>query len=75
MLTSLSKLVKYISERLHSDKCIDCESYLDYISIKYDQLIIRCFECKKNYKKDFNKDIIKRFTSAHKFCNGKINNY
>ena len=30
-------------------------------------------ECKKNYKKDFNKDIIKRFASTYKFCNGEIN--
>ena len=24
------------------------------------QLIFRCFECKKNYKKDINKELIKR---------------
>ena len=30
-------------------------------------------ECKKNYKKDFNKDIIKRFVSTYKFCNGENN--
>ena len=30
-------------------------------------------ECKKNYKKDFNKDIIKRFASTYKFCNGENN--
>ena len=29
MSTSLSKLVKYLSGRLHSDKCVDCKSYLD----------------------------------------------
>ena len=61
MSTSLSKLVKYLSERLHSDKCIDCESHLDYMLIKDDQLIFRCFDCKNNYKKYFNKDTIKRF--------------
>ena len=32
---------------------------------KDDQLIFRCFECKKNYKKGFNKDLIKRFTSIY----------
>ena len=36
---------------------------------KDDQLIFRCFECKKDYEKDFNKDIIKRFTSISEFCN------
>ena len=37
---------------------------------KDDQLIFRCFECKKNYKKDFNKELIKRFAKIYEFCNG-----
>ena len=62
MPTSLSKLVKYLLEKLHSDKCTDtdCKSHLDFMSIKDDQLIFRCFDCKKNYQKDFNKELIKR---------------
>ena len=54
---SLSNLIKYLSERLHSDKRTDIKSHLDYMSLKDDQLIFRCFKCKKNYKKDFNKEI------------------
>ena len=73
MSTSLSKLVKYLSKRLHSNKSIDSECHLDYMSIKDDLLIFRCFECKKNYKKDFNKDVIKRFASTYEFCGGEIN--
>ena len=42
---------------------------------KYDQLIFRCFECKKNYKKDFNKDLIKRFASIYELCNRDINKF
>ena len=42
---------------------------------KDDQLIFRCFACKKNYKKDFNKDLIKRFASTYEFCNGDINKF
>ena len=38
-----------------------------------EQLIFMCFECKKNYKKDFNKQLINRFSSTYKFCNGDIN--
>ena len=38
-------------------------------------LIFRCFECKKNYKKDFNKELIKRFEDTYKFCNEDINNF
>ena len=67
MSTSLSNLVDNLSDRHHSDKCTDCKSYLDYMSDKDDQLIFRCFECKKNYKKDFDKDLIKRFANKHEF--------
>ena len=28
---------------------------------KDDKLIFRCFECKNNYEKEFNKELIKRF--------------
>ena len=51
MSTLLSKLVKYLSENLHSDKCKDCKSRLDYMSFKVDQLIFRCFDCKKEFMK------------------------
>ena len=51
MSSSLSSLVDNLSEGLHKDKCIYCKSYLDYVMFKDDQLIFRCFECKKNYKK------------------------
>ena len=53
--SSLSNLVDNLAEGLHSDKSTDCKSCLDYMSIKDNQLISRCFECKKNYKKEFNK--------------------
>ena len=56
MSTSLSKLVNNLSEGLHNDRCIDCKSCLDYMTTKDEQLIFRCFRCKKNYKKDFNKE-------------------
>ena len=73
MSSSLSNLVDNLSEGLHCDKCIDCKSCLDYMSVKDDQLIFRCFECKKNYKKDFNKELIKRFAYIYEFCNEDIN--
>ena len=31
MSSSLSSLVGNLSERVHSDKCTDCKSFLDYI--------------------------------------------
>ena len=42
------------------------------MSVKDHQLIFRCFECKKNYKKDFNKELIKRFINIYEFCNKDI---
>ena len=61
MSYSLSSLVTNISEGLHSDRCTDCKSYLDYMTTKDEKLIFRCFEYKKNYEKDCNKELIKRF--------------
>ena len=75
MLYSLSSLVVNLSEGLHNDKCIDCESCLDYMITKDDQLIFRCFECKKNYEKDFNKELINRFSSTYEFCNKDMNKF
>ena len=50
MSTSLSKLVDNLSEGHH--ECKDGESYLDYVTIKGNKLIFRCFtklifNCKK----------------------------
>ena len=50
MSSSLSSLVSNLSDGLQSDKCTDCKSCLDYMSVKDDQLVFRCFECKKNYE-------------------------
>ena len=63
MSSSLSSLVDTLSEGLHCQKCTDCRSCLDYMITKDGQLTFRCFECKNNYKKDFNKELIKRFAN------------
>ena len=73
MSSSLSNLVDNLSEGLHCDKCIDCKSCLDYMPVKDDQLSFKCFERKKNYKKDFNKELIKKFANIFEFCNKNIN--
>ena len=73
--SSLSNLVDNLSEGLLSDKCTDSKSCLDYMITTNEQLIFRCFECKKNYEKDFNKELIKRFANIHEFCNGDINKF
>ena len=40
-----------------------------------EKLIFRCFSCKKNYEKDFNKELIKRFANTYEFCNGDLNKF
>ena len=75
MSNSLSSLVDNFSEGIHSDKCTDCKSCLDYMMFKDDQLIFRFFECKMNYKKEFNKELIKRSANIYELCNKEINKY
>ena len=75
MSTTLSNLVSNLSEGLHNDRCIDCKSCVNYMIIKDQQLIFRCFECKKNYNKDFDKELINRFLSTYEFCNGDIDKF
>ena len=75
MLTSLSDLFNNLSEGVHNDKCRYCKSYLDYMTTKDEQLIFRCFRCKNNYEKDFNKELIQRFANIYEFCNGDLNKF
>ena len=60
MSTSLSNLVSNLSEGIYNDRCINCKSYIDYMTTKDEQLIFSCFRCKKNYEKDFNKELIQK---------------
>ena len=69
MSSSLSKLVNNLSEGIHNNKCADCKSNLDYIKTKNEKLILECYNCKQRYKKKFNKELIKRFTSTYEFFN------
>ena len=75
MSMSLSKLIDNFLEGLHNNKCADCESCLDYIKTKNEKLILKCFNCKQYYEKDFNKELIKSFASMHEFCNGNLNKF
>ena len=66
----LSRLIDNLSEGIHNNKCVDCESNLDYVQItKNEKLILECFNCKQRYRKKFNKEVIKRFASTYEFCN------
>ena len=56
MSTSLSNLVNNLSEGVYNNKCTDCKSYLDYMSIKTKRLIFKCFEYKNIMKKTLTKN-------------------
>ena len=75
MSSSLSKLSDNLSEGLHNNKCLDCESCLHYMKTKNEKLILKCFNCKQNYEKDFNKELIQRLASTYEFCNGNLNKF
>ena len=75
MSMSLSKLVDNLTEGLHNNKCLDCESCLDYIKSKNEKLILKCFNCKTYYEKDFNKELIKRFANTYNFCSKDLNKF
>ena len=70
-----SKLIDNLSEGIHNNKCDNCESCLDYIKTKNEKLILKCFNCKQYYEKDFNKELIKRFGSTYEFCNKNHNKF
>ena len=69
MSSSLLNLIDNLSEGLHNKSC------LHYMITKDDQLIFRYFQCKKNYEKDFNKELIKIFENIYEFCNEGINKF
>ena len=75
MSSSLSKLVDNLSEGIQNNKYADCKSNLDYIKNKTEKLILECYNCKKRYRKKFNKELIKRFTSTYEFCNNDLNKF
>ena len=76
MSSLLSKLVDNLSEGIHNNKCLDCESNLDYIKIKKNEkLLLKCFNCNIYYKKKFNKDLMKKLKNSYSFCNNDPNKF
>ena len=75
MSSSLSKLVGNLSEGIQNNKCSNCESNLDYIKIRNEKLLLKCFNCDSYYKKKFNKDLIKKFKNTYSFCNSDLNKF
>ena len=64
------KIPKEIPTVFHNGSTYDY-----HIRIKNEKLILKCFHCKQNYEKDFNKELIKRFASTYEFCNKNLNKF
>ena len=75
MATSLSKLVDNLTADIHGDKCVYCKSDLCYMKVIDKDLTFRCFNCRKNYQKEINKELMERFVSTYKFCNNDLNEF
>ena len=76
MSSSLSKLVNNVSEGIHHNKCLDCNSCLGYVRItKNEKLLLKYFNCNNYYKKKFNKELIKKFKNTYSFCNNDLNKF
>ena len=76
MSSSLSKLVDNLSDGIHNNKCLDCNSCLEYVkSTKNKKLLLKCFNCKTYYEKKINEELIKKFKNTYSFCNNDINKF
>ena len=75
MSSSLSKLVDKLSEGIHNNKCLDCNSCLDYIKIKNEKLLLKCFNCNNYYKNKFNQDLIKKLKNTYIFYDNDLNKF
>ena len=72
MSSSLSKLVDNLSEVIHNNKRLDCNSCLDYVRVTKNE---KCFNCDSYYKNKFNKELIKKFKNTYSFCNNDLNKF
>ena len=75
MVTSLSKLVDKLTDNINNDKCIKCKSNLCFVRAINEKLIFKCIDCEKEYEKEFNKELIERFTNTYKFCDNDLDKF
>ena len=75
MATSLSKLVDNFTDNIHNDKCVKCKSNLCFVNAMNETLTFECVDCKKEYKKEFNKKLIERFSNVYEFCDYDMNKF
>ena len=75
MESSLSNLVGNLAEGIHKTKCKDCDSFLEYESVKDNLMKYKCLPCKKNYSNKLDEKLKKKFKNTSKFFNNYINKF
>ena len=75
MATSLSKLVDNLTHNIHYDKCDKCKSNLCFVNAVNEKLIFKCIDCEKEYEKEFNKELLERFSNTYEFCDNDLNTF
>ena len=75
MATSLSKLVDNLTDNIHYDKCDKCKSNLCFVNAVNEKLIFKCIDCEKEYEKEFNKELLERFSNTYEFCDNDLNTF
>ena len=75
MYTSLSKLVDNLTDNIHNDKCDKCKSNLCFVNAVNETLIFKCIDCEKEYEKEFNKELLERFSNTYESCDNDLNKF
>ena len=73
MSTSLSSLVDNLSYGLY--KCVNCKSSLEYMKVDGALLTFKCLNWNKHCSKDFDNDLIIKFSSTYNFCKRNIKKF
>ena len=75
MATSLPKLVDNLTDNIHNGKCDKCKSNLCFVNAVNEKLIFKCNDCEKEYEKEFNKELLERFSNTYEFCDNDLNKF
>ena len=75
MATSLSKLVDNLTENVHNDRCDKCKSNLCFVNAMNETLLFKFIDCEKEYEKEFNKELLERFSNTYEFCGNDLNKF
>ena len=64
-----------LTDNIHNDKCIKCKSNLCFVNAMNETLLFKCIDCEKEYEKEFNKELLKRFSNTYEFCDNDLNKF